>query len=56
MTRKPRAATLWINPAKNIFETVEIVRFGGGILSESIRVRRPNGRVVWVPKHHVSFR
>lgn len=50
-----RTATLWINPAKNLFETVEIVRFGRSYFSESIRVRRPNGHTVWVPKAHVSF-
>jgi hypothetical protein len=56
MTRKPLTATLAVNLAKGIFETVEIVRFGGGILSENVRVRRPGGHTVWVPKHQLIWR
>lgn len=31
-------------------ETVEIVKFGGGILSETVQVRRASGKVVRVQR------
>lgn len=42
------------NPAKGFFETVEIVRFGGGILANMVRIRRESGAKMWVQRHHLS--
>jgi hypothetical protein len=49
------AATLILNPAKNAFETVTIIRRGkAGDFEGWTRVRRADGSAVWVPDHTLA--